>query len=313
MKMHDADKTSREQAIRKLSSSLRTGLSALFSTIFIAGCSNVPLLQPRGPVGKSELFVIGTAFALMLIVVIPVIVMAVWFPRRYKASSRREDYDPKWSHSTTIDLVVWLVPAAIVLALGTLTWRESHRLDPFRPIDSAVTPLKVEVVSLDWKWLFIYPELNIASVNQLVIPVDVPISFRLTSDTVMTSFFIPQLGSQIYAMAGRQSRLHLLADKAGVYAGQNQQFSGPGFADMHFKVRAISPRQFAAWVQRTRQTPDKLDLAGYLALREPSANNPPESFSGVRQELFESILNRYRTADRRLATLPAQGSNGKEY
>ena len=280
------------------------------ATSSLSGCGTAPLLQPKGPIGESELFVIGTAFALMLIVVIPVIVMAVWFPHKYRASNPKGDYDPKWSHSARIDLVVWLIPAIIVLALGTLTWRESHRLDPFRPIDSAVAPIQVEVVSLDWKWLFIYPKLDIATVNQLVIPVDVPVSFRLTSDTVMTSFFIPQLGSQIYAMAGKQRRLHLLADQAGMFSGQNQQFSGRGFADMHFKVKAVSPKQFRAWVQQTRQSPDKLDLARYQALRTPDTKHPVESFSQVRPGLFGQILNRYRPANAGLMT-PASTGKGK--
>ena len=171
------------------------------------------------------------------------------------------------------DPVVGLIPAVIVAVLATLTWRESHRLDPAVPIASDMKPLRVEVVSLDWKWLFIYPREGVAAVNQLVIPVNTPIDFRLTSESVMTSFFIPRLGSQIYAMAGRRSHLHLLADTPGVYAGQNQQFSGRGFADMHFKVKAVSPKQFRAWVQQTRQSPDKLDLARYQALRTPDTKS----------------------------------------
>ena len=278
------------------------------ASVLLSGCSNVPLLQPGGPIGESERFVIGTAFTLMLIVVIPVIIMVIWFPRKYRASDTQHDYDPKWSDSARIDLVVWLIPAIIVLALGALTWHESHRLDPSRPIETAIKPLKVEVVSLDWKWLFIYPDLNLATVNRLVIPVGVPLSFQLTSDTVMTSFFIPQLGSQIYAIAGKRSRLHLLADRAGTYTGQNQQFSGAGFADMHFKVHAVTPQQFAAWVQHTRQAPHQLDLARYQVLRPPSADNPPQSFSGVRHELFESILNRYRQPPSKLS---GTGTTGK--
>jgi len=263
-------------------------------TVLLAGCSNMPLLQPKGPIGKSELFVIAIAFALMLVVVIPVIVMAFWFPRRYQASNPHRDYDPKWSHSARIDLIIWLIPSVIVVFLGTLAWRETHRLDPFMPIDSAAAPLDVEVVSLDWKWLFIYPEQNVATVNQLVLPVDVPISFRITSGTVMTSFFIPQLGSQIYAMAGKQSRLHLLADEPGVYAGQNQQFSGRGFADMNFKVMVTSRKQFDAWVQATRQAPGKLDQARFEALSKPSVNDPVLSFSSVSKGLFNDIVHSYR-------------------
>ncbi len=174
------------------------------------------------------------------------------FPRKYRASNTKATYTPKWSHSAKIDLVIWLVPVAIVTALGILAWNATHRLDPYKPIDSGVKPVSIEAVSLDWKWLFIYPDHNIAIVNQLVFPAKVPLSFRITSDTVMTSFFIPQLGSQIYAMAGMQTRLHLMADEPGIYAGQNQQFSGRGYADMHFKAIAVSREQFEAWVQKAR-------------------------------------------------------------
>jgi cytochrome o ubiquinol oxidase subunit II len=286
----------REQATNRSGSSF-AGISALCLLALLAGCSKITLLHPRGPIGESELFVIGVAFALMLIVVIPVIFMAFWFPRRYKASNPKGSYDPQWNDSIRVDAVIWLIPAVIVLILATLTWTESHRLDPFRPIDSRVTPINIETVSLDWKWLFIYPDQNIATVNHLVIPVGVPVSFRITSGTVMTSFFIPQLGSQIYAMAGKQSRLHLMADEPGVYTGQNQQFSGRGFADMHFKVMAVSQRQFDDWVKKTRQSPDRLDPARFEELGKPGVNYPVTSFSWVSPGLFDEIVNSYRAKD----------------
>ena len=161
---------------------------------------------------------------------------------------------PKWSYSAKIDLVMWAVPIAIVTVLAMLAWTRTHALDPYKPIPSAEKPINIEAVSLDWKWLFIYPDQNIATVNQITFPVNVPVSFKLTSDTVMTSFFIPQLGSQIYAMGGMQTRLHLLADKPGTYAGQNNQISGRGYADMHFKAHAVSREEFQAWVQKIRQS-----------------------------------------------------------
>jgi cytochrome o ubiquinol oxidase subunit II len=268
-------------------------LLAALPALFLSGCSSSPLLDPQGPIGKVELHVIGTAFALMLIVVIPVIVMAVWFPRRYRASRPRDDYAPNWSRSPRIDAVVWLVPALIVTALGIMTWRQTHRLDPFRPIAGA-KPIPIEVVSLDWKWLFIYPEQGIATVNRLVIPAHVPISFRLTSDSVMTSFFIPSLGSQIYAMAGRQTRLHLLAGTPGVYRGQNQQFSGRGYADMHFRVRVTSGKRFAAWVRQTRQAPHRLDAARFAALSKPGVKVAETAFSPVSPGLFDAVVDHFR-------------------
>jgi cytochrome o ubiquinol oxidase subunit 2 len=272
-------------------------LSVLCTAAFLGGCSQLLLLDPKGPVGDAERFVIIVAFLLMLIVVIPVFIMVLWFPRKYRASNPNATYRPKWSYSTKIDLAMWLVPVFIVTALGILSWNATHRLDPYKPIDSGIKPVSIEVVSLDWKWLFIYPDHDIAVLNQLVFPARVPLSFRLTSDTVLTSFFIPQLGSQIYAMAGRQSRLHLMADEPGTYAGHNQQFSGRGYADMHFKAIAVSEEQFEAWVQETRKSPDKLDLARYEELEKPSVDQRVTRFSSVKPGLFDHIVRKYMAMD----------------
>jgi cytochrome o ubiquinol oxidase subunit 2 len=271
------------------------GLSCLCAAVFFGGCSQMLLLDPKGPIGDAERFVIIAAFVLMLIVVIPVFVMVLWFPRKYRASNPNATYRPKWSYSSKIELAMWLVPLAIVAALGVLSWSATHRLDPYKPLESAVKPIRIEVVSLDWKWLFIYPDHDIAVVNQLVFPAGVPLSFRLTSDTVLTSFFIPQLGSQIYAMAGRQSRLHLMADEPGTYAGHNQQFSGRGYADMHFKAIAVSREQFEAWVQNARHSPDKLDPARYEELEKPGVGSPVTHFSSVVPGLFDQIIRKYQT------------------
>jgi len=174
-----------------------------------------------------------------------------------------------------------------------LSWRATFGLDPYKPIASGAKPIHIEVVSLDWKWLFIYPDYNIAVVNQFVFPAKVPLSFRITSDTVLTSFFIPQLGSQIYAMAGRESRLHLMADEPGTYAGHNQQFSGRGYADMHFKAIALSREQFEAWVQNTRRSPDRLDAMRYAQLAKPSVVHPVIHFSSVAPGLFDHIVSQF--------------------
>jgi len=251
------------------------------------------LFDPKGPIGDAERFVIVAAFVLMLIVVIPVFVMSSWFPWKYRAANSKATYMPKWNYSLGIDLAMWLVPVAIVTALGILSWKATHNLDPYKPIDSGGKPIRIEVVSLDWKWLFIYPDHDIAVVNQLVFPAGVPLSFRITSDTVLTSFFIPQLGSQIYAMPGRQTRLHLLADEPGTYAGHNQQFSGRGYADMHFKAIATSREQFEAWVQKAKQLPDKLDPARYSQLAKPSIAHSVMYFSAVKPGLFGHIIRKY--------------------
>jgi cytochrome o ubiquinol oxidase subunit 2 len=284
------------------------GLPALCLAAFLSGCSKTPLLDPKGPVGVSELHDIVVAFVLMLIVVIPVIFMALWFPLKYRASHTNAEYDPKWSHSVKIDLVTWLIPAAIVLALGILSWKETHKLDPFKPIDPSVRPISIEAVSLDWKWLFIYPDQNIATVNQLELPEKVPVSFRITSDTVMTSFFIPQLGSQIYAMAGMQTRLHLLADTPGVYFGQNQQYSGRGYSDMNFKVSVTSLNKFKAWVKQVKQSPDRLDLARFREISKPGSDFPVASYSWVEQGLFDNIINKHRNNRGNMAIAPRKES-----
>jgi cytochrome o ubiquinol oxidase subunit 2 len=262
----------------------------------LGGCSNIPLLDPKGPVGASELIVIGVAFAIMLFVVIPVIAMALWFPYRYKASNPKGDYAPKWSYSAKLDLVVWLIPAAIVMGLGTLAWIETHKLDPFNPISAPRRPIVIDVVSLDWKWLFIYPDQQVATVNQLELPVNVPATFKITSATVVTSFFIPQLGSQIYAMPGKESRLHLLADKPGTYIGQNQQFSGRGFADMNFKVKVATYRQFDTWIQQLKRSPNILDHTRFERLKKPGAAPATSAYSWVEHDLFSQIVRGFRPA-----------------
>jgi cytochrome o ubiquinol oxidase subunit 2 len=268
-------------------------LSSICAAAFLGGCSSIVLFDPKGPIGDAERFIILTAIALMLIVVIPVFVMSFLFARRYRASNTEATYTPKWSYSKKIDLVIWLVPIAIVTALAILAWSETHHLNPYKPIYPSINPTRIEAVSLDWKWLFIYPDHHIATVNQLVFPVKVPLNFRITADTVMTSFFIPQLGSQIYAMAGMQSLLHLMADEPGVYFGQNQQFSGRGFAGMNFKAIAVSREEFEEWVQKTKQSPDTLDLARFEDLEKPSVGYPVTYFSSVKPDLFDSIIRKY--------------------
>ncbi len=251
------------------------------------------LFNPKGPVGDTERFVIVVAFSLMLLVVIPVIIMAFWFPWKYRAANTKSTYAPKWNFSGKIELIIWLVPVAIVACLGFLIWGTTHQLDPYNPLASTAKPINIEAVSLDWKWLFIYPDENIAVVNQLVFPVNVPLNFRITSDTVMTSFFIPQLGSQIYAMAGMQTKLHLLADEPGTYDGQNQQFSGNGYAYMNFKAIATSPEEYKKWINTSRNSQEILDSDRYQNLQKPTDGYPVTYFSSVTPDLFHNIIDKY--------------------
>lgn len=283
-------------------------VSALFAASLLAGCSRMILFDPKGPIGETERFVIVVAFVLMLIVVIPVIIMAFWFSRKYRAGNSNAEYRPKWSYSHKIELVIWLVPAVIVTCLSILIWITTHRLDPYKPIESTAKPINIEVVSLDWKWLFIYPDENIAIVNQLVFPANVPLSFKITSDSVMTSFFIPQLGSQIYAMAGMQTRLHLLADETGTYAGQNQQYSGEGYSHMTFDAIAVSSEQFTAWLQDIKQSPKTLDIPRYLELEKPTHGYPVTSFGSVKPGLFYDIIGKYHNKKHQAAAHEDSGT-----
>ena len=266
----------------------------LFSLFLLSGCSELVLLYPKGPIGETERFVIVTAFILMLIVVIPVMIMAFLFPWKYRSGNVGADYAPKWSFSAKIEVVIWIIPVIIVTLLGILIWNTTYAVDPYRPLDSDKKPIEIEVVSLDWKWLFIYPEYDIAVVNELVFPTDVPLSFRITSDTVMTSFFIPQLGSQIYAMGGMETKLHLMAEEAGIYSGQNQQFSGEGYSYMRFEAIATTPEEFEDWIAKVRGRDNPLDWQRHQKLQEPTDGyHPITYFSSVAPELFVRIIRQY--------------------
>ncbi len=279
--------------MKRIKKNIIVGLLLLCAASLLTGCSQTLLFDPKGPVGESERWIIIISFVLMMIVVIPVYVMVVWFPWKYRASNTEAEYDPKWSHSTKIEFFIWLVPAIIITLLSIILWRSTHQLDPYKPIESAAQPIVIEAVSMDWKWLFIYPDEQIATVNEIVFPVHVPLSFKITSDTVMTSFFIPQLGSQIYAMAGMQTKLHLLADETGTFVGQNQQFSGDGYSEMQFKAISVSREEFDAWLEKVRQASEVLDTARYEKLTEPSIGDPVKHFSSVNPGLFGHIMGKY--------------------
>ena len=259
-------------------------------------CDRAVVLNPKGPIADAQRGLLIDAFSVMLVVVVPVIVMALLFAWRYRASNRTARYAPTWAYSAKVDAVVWLVPALIVIAVGVLVWRSTHKLDPYREIASDVPPLDIQVVAQDWKWLFIYPEQGIAVVNQMAIPAGRPISLRITSDTVMNSFYVPALAGQIYAMAGMQTRLQMLANAPGTFVGRNTQYSGGGFSDQFFEVLATSPADFDAWVARARQAPDKLDAAAYAKLAEKSRLVPIAYYSGVAPRLFDSIIAKYTHA-----------------
>jgi len=263
-------------------------LAAMILALPLAGCSGV--LDPRGPVGVSERLILLDSFAIMLVIVIPVILATFAFAWWFRASNKRATYRPNWAFSGTLELIVWAIPAIVVTFLGGIAWFGSHELDPYKPLPSTSKAVEVEVVSLDWKWLFIYPDEGIATVNQLVVPVGLPVHFRLTSSGVMNSFFVPQLGSQIYTMAGMTSQLYLQADHVGSYHGLSAQFSGHGFADMHFEVSAVSPGAYANWVATTKSTGPSLDDAAYATLAEPNENVTPMTYKAIDPALFDAVV-----------------------
>ena len=267
-----------------------THFSALCGAItLVEGCS-YGVLNPKGPVGADEKVILFDATATMLTVVIPVIVCTLAFAWWFRARNPRAERRPDWQYSGRIEFVTWCIPAMIILFLGGMTWIGSHDLDPHKALRSAVRPVEIEVVSLDWKWLFIYPQERIATVNELVIPVNAPVHFTLTSGSVMNSFFIPQLGSQIYTMAGMVTQLNLLASTAGTYPGLSAQFSGDGFSDMRFDLKAVPEEEYRAWLISTHTNTEQLNAARYEKLAGPSHHDEPTTFGQVTPGLFDRIV-----------------------
>ncbi len=230
---------------------------------------------------------------LMLLVVIPVIALTLYFAWRYREGNTKATYAPDWSHSTAIEVVVWTIPCLIIVVLAVLIWKSTHALDPYRPIESDKAPLRVEVVALNWKWLFIYPDYNVATVNELVMPVDRPVAFKLTSESMMNAFFVPQLGSMVYTMAGMQTRLHLIGHTPGTYAGMSSAYSGAGFSDMKFPARVVTDADFSTWLAQARGSGDHLGAARLAELEVPTHGSPLLRFAGVDTGLFDSIVRRH--------------------
>ena len=256
----------------------------------LGGCGG-GILSPAGPVSKAEYTILLDALAIMLAIVVPTMLTAVAFAWWFRAGNGRARYRPGWAYSGRLELLVWSIPTLVIVFLGGVIWIGSHRLDPAAPLPSSARPLQVQVISLDWKWLFIYPEQHIASVNQLVAPVGVPLHFSLTSASVMNAFFVPQLGTLIYTMNGVVTQLHLQADRPGNFFGESAQFSGDGFPDMHFTLRAVPQQAFTEWVGATRSRGAALDRAHYIILMKPSINVPPVTFREVEENLFEAVVS----------------------
>lgn len=265
----------------------------LVSPLLLSGCGSA-LLDPKGQIGAEQKSLLLTSTGLMLIVVIPVIVMTLWFAWRYRHTNTLARYLPDWAHSNRIEAVVWAVPCVIILILGVMTWKSSHSLDPHQPLESDEAPLEIQAVAMDWKWLFIYPEQGVAAVNEVALPVGVPVHFRVTSASVMNALFIPQLGSQIYAMTGMDNDLYLIADEAGVYAGKSTNYSGAGYSDMVFDAHATDREAFADWIAARQAAEASLDAEAFEELAEPTRAHPVEYFGAVDGELYDYILARYQ-------------------
>jgi cytochrome o ubiquinol oxidase subunit 2 len=259
--------------------------------VLLAGCSG-GVIDPQGPVGAAEWTITLDAIVIMLGIVIPTILVAYFFAWRYRASNERAQYRPDWAYSGRLELIVWAIPLLVIMFLGGMIWVGSHQLDPARPLPAppGVQPEEIQVVSLDWKWLFIYPREGVASVNEAVVPAGVPVRFRITSASVMNTFFVPQLGGMIYAMNGMETDMWLQADRPGAYAGRSGQFSGDGFADMHFMVRSVPPAQFAAWAAQTRGAGRTLDAAEYQRLAQQSSKIAPYTYGAVQPDLFMAVI-----------------------
>jgi cytochrome o ubiquinol oxidase subunit 2 len=278
---------------------------ALIGAAMLGGCSE-GVLDPKGPIASAERQILFNSLGIMLAIVIPTILATLGVAYWFRASNPRARYLPDFNYSGRLEVLVWSIPIMTVLLVGGVAWVGSHDLDPRKPIGSTAKAITVQVVSLDWKWLFIYPEQGIASVNQLTIPVGTPVSFELTSSGVMNSFFVPQLGSQIYTMAGMATRVQLQADHPGRYRGLSAQFSGDGFADMRFAVDAVPAENFAQWVDAARGAGPVLDAQAYEELVKPSQAVAPFTYKAVAPRLFTSILSpEMQTDDALCLTYPA--------
>lgn len=282
-----------------LSASRLLKLSAVLPLLLLSGC-NMVVLSPSGDIAIQQRNLIILSTVLMLVIIVPVIALTLFFAWKYRASNTAAPYEPDWHHSTRLELVIWSAPLAIIISLGAVTWVATHRLDPYRPLDRIdaaralpdnVKPLNVEVIALDWKWLFLYPDQGIATVNELAAPIDVPINFKITASSVMNSFFVPALAGQIYAMPGMETKLHAVINHSGEYEGFSANYSGAGFSNMRFKFHGLTQPDFDQWVQKVRSEGSSFGRREYLTLEAPSEKEPVRYFSAVDPELYNAILN----------------------
>jgi cytochrome o ubiquinol oxidase subunit II len=252
-----------------------------------------PVLFPHGQIAQQEKQLLISAILLMMLIVVPVFTLTIAMAWRYRVSNKKAKYTPNWEHSKIQEAIWWGFPTIIIIALSFLTWTSTHTLDPYKKLESTITPLTVQVVALEASWLFIYPELEIASINELKIPEHTPINFKISADAPMNSFWIPGLGGQIYAMAGMSTQLHLIADTTGVFEGRSSNFSGPGFSQMHFKTHSLTQEDFLAWVDTVYNSEKVLTLSEYESLIKENKNLTPKQYRLGKKNLYTSIIEKY--------------------
>lgn len=268
-------------------------LLAFAGALLLANMGDITVLKPKGPVAADEKNLIVFATILSLVVVLPVFALTFWVVWKYRASNHRAHYRPEWDHSKLLESIWWGVPLILIIILSVVTFKSSHDLDPSKPLAAEDSQMKVQVVAMNWKWLFIYPEENIATVNYLRLPVDQPVEFQITGDSAMNSFWIPALGGQIYAMSGMSTKLHLQASEPGEYRGSSANISGRGFAGMNFAVKVSSASDYEKWVQEVKKTTRHLTFDEYDQMRKPTVNHPPTLFASAQEGLYNRVIRRY--------------------
>lgn len=271
----------------------------LIGMFTLSGCDWV-VMNPSGDVAKQEAWLIWLSTFLMLLIIVPVIGLTIWFAWHYRSSNKEANYEPEWDHSASLEMIIWSAPLAIIMVLSGITFVATHRLDPYSeirriapdvPVPEDSTPLVIEAVALDWKWLFLYPEEGIATVNEIAAPVDRQIKFKITSGSVMNSFYIPALAGQIYAMAGMETKLHAVINEEGTYKGFSANYSGHGFSGMHFQFHGMDDAGYEAWVNKVRTSGGPLNGPGFLELEKKTTNHPVTYYGQVEDELYHDILN----------------------
>lgn len=281
-------------------STARRGLLMTLVAVALSGCNTV-VLNPSGDIARQQADLIAISVWLMLLIIVPVMILTVVFAWKYRQSNKDAKYEPDWDHSTKLELVIWGAPLLIIIVLGLITWITTHKLDPYRalerldenrPIPASTKPLVVQVVAMDWKWLFIYPEQGIATVNELAVPVDVPVRFKITATSVMNAFYVPELAGMIYAMPAMETTLNAVQNKPILSKGISANYSGRGFSDMHFTYKGLAQADFDTWVQQVKAKGGSLDRAGYVQLEQPSVRDPIRYWGAVENGLFSRVLNR---------------------